>query len=206
MDKCFKLLVELGTRPKDELVSIVNHIWAKSCLAGPYIDMSGLQPKGVPELYPYDEDSYGPNLFSVQSHWGYATLPNGSRVPCICDIRYYGRKLGHCLDLSFRWEALDAAFQTDSSYLSEDRLNPHWYAEIEGWFRVIGEALYESFGFRLGIIGIETDLLSISNLRRHGIPEDRRQAMLVEAGQRVYWYPPAQARPPGAVRTGSTLR
>ena len=77
MDKHFKLSIELGIRPKDELASIVDHIWAQSCLDGPYIDVSGLQPKNAPRLYAYDEESHGPDICSVQSHWGYATLPKG---------------------------------------------------------------------------------------------------------------------------------
>ena len=35
MNKDFKLSVELGTLAKDELVDIVDHIWAQSCLHDP---------------------------------------------------------------------------------------------------------------------------------------------------------------------------
>ena len=197
MDKYFKLSIELGTRPKDELVSIVNQIWAQRHLDGPYIDMSGLQPKGVPEIYPYGEDSYGPNNCRVQSHWGYASLPNGYQVPCICDIRYYGPEKGHGLELSISLEVLNVAYQADLSHLSDDRLNPPWYTEIEGWFIEVCKALYESFEFQSGIIGIEADVSSLGDVRRNENPEDCRQAVLYEAGQWAPWYRPRQ---PGAVR------
>jgi len=202
MEKQFKLLVELGIRPKDELVSIINHVWAESCLDGPYIDMSGLQPKGVPELYPYPVGSSRSNIFSVQSHWGIATLPNGSQAPSVCDIKYDAERMAHCLGLSFRTEALDIAYQAYSSDLIEERPDWSWHAEIENWFRQIGESLYESFGFNVGTIGTETDRFSASELRRDGIPDDRRQALLIEEGQWVHWYPSTQSRPSEAIGTG----
>ena len=203
MDKYFKLLVELGIRPKDELVSIVNHIWAQSCLDGPYIDMSGLHPKGVPELYPYPAGSSRTNIYSVQSHWGSATLPNGSQAACVCDIKYNAARMAHCLDLSFRIEALDIAYLADPSNIAEQRPDRSWYAEIENWFRQIGESLYESFGFNVGTIGTETDRFSANDLRRDGILDDRRLALLIEEGQWVYWYPSTEPRPPEGVRIGS---
>lgn len=193
--------MELGIRPKDELVSIVNHVWAQSCLDGPYTDMSGLQPKGVPKLYPYGEESYGPDICRVQSHWGYASLPNGYQVPCICDIRYYGPKKGHGLEMSISLEALNVAYQADLSCFSNDRLGPPWYTEIEGWFIEVGKVLHESFEFQWGIIGIETDLSSLGDGRRDRIPEDRRQAVLFEAGQWVPWYSWGQPRQPGTIRS-----
>lgn len=205
MDKYFKLSVELGTRPKDELASIVNQIWAQGYLDGPYIDMSGLQPKRLPELYPYGEDSYGHNICQVQSHWGYASLPNGYRVPCLCDIRYHGTEKGHGLEMSISLEALNVAYQTELSHLSNDRLDPPWYTEIEGWFIEMGKALDEAFGFQSGIIGMETDLNSLGDVRRDGIPEDRRRTLLLEAGQWVPWYPSDEPRQRGAVRSGTAL-
>ena len=202
MNKDFKLSIELGTRAKDELVDIVDHIWAQSCLEGPYIDMSGLQPKRVPKIYAQNPGSYGPNICRVQSHWGYATLPNGYQVPCICEIRYCGPEMGHCLEISFRWEALNAAY-TDLNSFSEGRPNPPWYAETESWFRYIGEEICESFGFDLGTIGAEPDRFSASELLRDGIPEDRWQALLIEEGQWAHWYPSTQPRPSEAIGTGA---
>ena len=152
--------MELGTRPKDELVSIVNNIWAQGCLDGPYIDMSGLQPKDVPELYPYDEESYGPSIYCVQTHWGYATLPSGLAAPCVCGIEYYGREIGHCLEMSFRWEALNAAYQTDPNYLPDDRRTPTWYSDMECWFTNIAEGLPGSSGYRSRVVGTGTDILT----------------------------------------------
>ena len=202
MDKKFKLLVELGIRPKDELVSIVNHVWAQSCLDGPYIDMSGLQPKGVPELYPYPAGSSRSNIFSVQSHWGIATLPNGRQAPAVCSIKYNAERMGHRLEMSFSWDALDMAYQTDSNYLFGELLGLPWYTEIEDWYRAVGEGLYEYFGFNIGTIGIDTDGYSASDLRRDGIPEARRQGLLIEMGQQVIWYPSTQPRRSEAIGTG----
>ena len=160
MNQYLKSFVELGTRPKDELVSIVDHIWTLECLDGPYIDMSGFQPKGVPELYPYNDGLYGPSICGVQSHWGYATILNGFQAPCVCGIRYYGREIGHCLEMSFRWEALNAAYQTDPIYLSEDRPTPPWYGEMESWLRQIAEGLPGSSGYRSEVVGTGIDILT----------------------------------------------
>ena len=202
MEKHFKLLVELGIRPKDELVSIINHVWAQSCLDGPYTDMSGLQPKGVPELYPYPAGSSRTNIFSARTHWGIATLPNGSQAPSVCNIKYDADKMSHCLELTFRVEALDIAYQADPENRIEERPDPSWYAEIENWFRQIGESLYESFGFNVGTIGTETARFSASDLQKDGIPDVRRQALLIEEGQWVHWYPSTHPRTSEAIGTG----
>ncbi len=202
MDKHFKLLVELGIRPKDELVSIVNHVWAQSCLDGPYIDMSGLQPKGVPEFYPYPEGSNRSNIYSVQTHWGIATLPNGSQAPSVCSIEYSGDRMGHCFELSFSMEALEAAYEADLSIPSEEQPEQSWYAEIENWFRAVGEDLYESFGFNVGTIGIRTDGFPARDLSTDGVPEAGRQGLLIETGQQVLWYPSTQPRQSEAIGTG----
>ena len=160
MNKYFRSFVELGTRPKDELISIVDHIWTLECFDGPYIDMSGFQPKGVPELYPYNHGLYGQSICGVQSHWGYATLPSGLAAPCVLSVGYYGREIGHCLEMSFRWEALNAAYQTDLNYIPDDRRTPTWYSDMECWFRNISEGLPGSSGYRLRVVGTETDILT----------------------------------------------
>lgn len=78
-----------------------------------------------------------------------------------------------------------------------------WRSTVDDWLRRLGEYLFSTVRFRVGLVGW-TDGLDdgTDDLLERGVPEERWVGYLVPSGDSLTWYPPNQRADAGG-RTSS---
>jgi hypothetical protein len=169
-----ELALELGPPSDDRMGAALAALWAHPTLDGCYADDDRepwVQPRVAPALAA-DWEGTGNRLFGV------ATLPSGRRHVC----------LSHCI----RYEGYEDEGSEDTDSLSLCLPAPpyEWRAEIEDWLRQVGESVFAAVEFRLGLIGLEVELMvTAEQVRADGVPDERWFAYLWPEDGRLGWFP-----------------
>lgn len=184
-----ELALDLGPPSDDRLDAALGALWAHPALDGCYLN---------PDREPRDQPRVAPVL-PAGREWnphrlhGVATMPNGGQVACLSiGARYQGYddyedadSLCLCLPIG----ALERAYPNDVYPYGDFSLHG-WRAEVAGWLRSIGEAVFATVDFRLGLVGHEAEWeATAAEVRDEGVPEERWCGFLWPEDDRLGWYP-----------------
>ncbi len=183
----FELMLELGGLADEQARQAVITLWQHPTLEGCYLERD-VEPAQQQRLTPDTANTPWGSLYGI------ATLPNGKQVACwqwcmgeeeITDVLCLGVPMG----------GLAQAYPV-GAYPFDDGLPVDWREELSTWLRDIGETIYATVPFRLGVIGWEAGgNYSSEMLSAAGIPEERWDGLLWPQGQSVLWYPPTAGAP-----------
>lgn len=183
----YELAIDLGRVDDTQLEKALVTIWSHADVDGCYLDLDR-EPAEQARVRPGREHDLETCLRGV------ARL--GALAPIACstvvvredggsDWLYYGLPLG----------SLGAVLPV-GAFPFEDGHDLAWRSTVDGWLRRLGEHLFASVRFRLGLVGW-TDGLDdgTDDLLERGLPEDRWVGYLLPSGSSLTWYPPNQGAP-----------
>jgi hypothetical protein len=177
----FELSIQLGPHDNVKLGRALTALWSHPTLVGCYLENTKdptQQRRVSPETQPL-----------VSQLFGTATAPNGCTVVCASlpmryetgtDYLYFSVPLG----------SMGRAYEM-GGYPFSDCLDSEWPTVVSEWYRDIGEAVYDAAGFQLAVIGHEVDPgVSLAQIERNGVPDERWDGYLYPEDQLLCWYPP----------------
>jgi hypothetical protein len=181
----FELALELPQQSDEQLRRMARILWSHPSLKGSYLRN---------DVEPWQQEQVDPALYFESCLYGTARLPNGKVVACSTnpvrepegtDWLYFGIPMG----------ALSQAYPV-GAFPFDDGLPLDWRDPMHDWLRSVGEWVYTSVPFRLGLIGWDagSELLA-SVIEAHGIPATRYDGILWPEGQQLSWYPPTEGAP-----------
>jgi hypothetical protein len=178
----YELALEIGERSDDKLFAVLQAVWSHPFLDGCYLQK---------DKEPRDQQRIVPNLRHIASGFhllGIATLPNTLKVACgTIPIREDDGL--DWLSLYIPMGALSSAYAV-GGYPFDEGKGKDWRVPLEDWFAEIGETVYQTAKFQLGLIGLEvsgeTDSKEVAT---NGIPQDRITAYLWVENDRLRYYP-----------------
>jgi hypothetical protein len=185
----YELALELGDTSNDRLRAALFALWTQPTLDGCYLELSA---------EPWEQQRIAPTPDLALDGWlcGVAQLPNGVHVACrSCTVRetdgadwlYFGVPMG----------ALGRAYPV-GAYPFDDGLPLDWREPMNEWLRHVGEQIFLSVPFRLGLVGwVVGGEIDSTTVRATGVPLERYEGYLWPQGQELLWYPPS---------TGSSMK
>jgi hypothetical protein len=185
----FELSIELGSRSDERLHRALNSLWSHPTLDGCY-ERHKVEPWNQRRL-----DSPDPDGMLKHKLFGIAQLPNGKPVACASHIVVGGNSSPDLLHFGVPMGALGYSYPV-GAYPFDDGLQLDWRAPINEWLRQIGESIFVSIKFRLGLVGHEVGGLAFAeDIAKNGIPDERWEGYLWPESGNLSWYPPNMGAP-----------
>lgn len=183
----YELAVDLGPVDDARLEKALVTIWAHADVDGCYLELDR-EPAEQARVRPSRDRDLQACLRGIARP--------GTLAPVACstvvvredggsDWLYFGLSLG----------SLGAVLPVDP-FPFDDGRDLAWRSTVDGWLRQLGEHLFSTVRFRVGLVGW-TDGLDdgTDDLLERGVPEERWVGYLVPNGDSLTWYPPNQGAP-----------
>lgn len=183
----YELAVDLGPVDDTRLEKALVAIWSHADVDGCYLELDR-EPAEQARVRPSRDRDLQTCLRGI------ARL--GTLAPVACstvvvredggpDWLYFGLPLG----------SLGAVLPV-GAFPFDDGRDLAWRSTVDGWLRRLGEHLFATVRFRIGLVGW-TDGLDdgTDNLLDRGIPEERWVGYLVPSSDSLTWHPPNQGAP-----------
>lgn len=185
----FELTMEIGFRDDERLRGGVVALWDHPALAGCYLDFT---------REPEQQSRLGPSSQPLETNlYGIATTPTGREVACRSYTAINRFDEGaDWLYLLIPLGSLGNVYPV-GAYPFDDGASRDWILPISEWLRQIGETVFESVPFRLGLVGWEIDYqLDSQKVQQEGVPDNRWIGYLWPDAQSLHWYPPNRLEAP----------
>jgi hypothetical protein len=189
----YELALEIGPRGDDKKLWLaLQTLWLHPDLTGVFLEREH-EPESQPQL--------SPTLDHVQHHhslYGIVRLPNHHQVAC---ATFFVREEAGSDWLVFYLPmgALSQGYPVGSFPFGAagDSQPSSWRQELDAWLAQLATFVFAQVKFELGLIGHEVSgEASATELRQHGLPEQRWFGYLVPEEKAVTFYPPTIYHPP----------
>ncbi|HST53308.1 MAG TPA: hypothetical protein VLJ61_14955 [Pyrinomonadaceae bacterium] len=180
----YELAIEVGGRSGERLLSALKAVWSHPALEGCYLDRDK-------EPHEQRRVSVPPALAEPTHLQGLALLPNGQKVACgTCLIREEDGP--DWLDFYMPMGTLGDVYEVGGyPFDMTSATHREWQTPVDEWLKGIGEWVFSSVPFSLGLIGFEVSGDAYAaQVSKEGVPAERYFGYLVPEGRKLKWYPP----------------
>ncbi len=179
----YELALELGERSDERLLNPLAALWSHPSLEGCYLERDK-------ESHEQERVVVSPGLLERTHLQGLAQLPDGRKVACgSCVIR---EDEGiDWLDFYLPMGALEAVYDVGGYPFDEAGVaHKEWQIPVDGWLKEIGNHIFSTVPFRLGLVGFEVSGIAYSQqIEKDGIPSERCIAYLWNDKGKLEWHP-----------------
>lgn len=179
----YELAVQFGVVSNDQLDAALRAIWETPSLQGCYLRRDREAP---------EQERVNPSLATQESSGhllGIATLPNGKRVAC-GTVLVREEDGTAWLDFYVPLGALASTYAVGAFPVDSNPLSQEWREPLEKWLADVGQAVFFSAPFCLGLIGFEVSgSVDSRDVQDAGVPAVRFIGYLYPSAGKITYYP-----------------
>jgi hypothetical protein len=189
----YELAIELGPRSDERLAAAHAAIWRYPSIEGCYAERH-VEPEAQARLTPDSKDLVGGEYGG--GYLGIATLPDGKRLPAgTFIVRENGGPdwLGFFVPMG----AMALAYRDVGAFpfIAPETGTRAWREPLDTWLADLGQAVFRSVRFDLGLIGWEmSGRYYARDIAAQGIPNRRYVGCLWPGDAGLLWFPVTEWR------------